>query len=125
VERVLTIPQLWRDYFCAGSRQDVAGFYFMRLDETRGNHESGEQLVRQLPDAAENVHGSLLHRKMFHGRGRPKCRRGEGHRVWVLTVSYPGGQTGSSASPPTKSLGSRSGSRTTGNCEPNWRPFGS
>ncbi len=52
-----------------------------------------DQLVQQLPDAAEIVRGSLLHRKIFHSRGCPKCRRGEGHRVWVLTVSYPGGRT--------------------------------
>lgn len=52
-----------------------------------------DQLVRQLPDASEIVRGSLLHRKIFHRRGCPKCRRGEGHRVWVLTVSYPGGRT--------------------------------
>jgi hypothetical protein len=52
-----------------------------------------DQLVRQLPDASEIVRGSLLHRKIFHRRGCPKCRRGEGHLVWVLTVSYPGGRT--------------------------------
>ena len=51
------------------------------------------QLARQLPDATEIVRGSLLDRKIFHRRGCPKCRRGEGHRVWVLTVSYPGGRT--------------------------------
>ncbi|SRR6266849_4104684 len=52
-----------------------------------------DQLVRQLPDASEMVRGSLLHRQIFHRRGCPKCRRGVGHRVWVLTVSYPGGRT--------------------------------
>src|SRR5438445_5634197 len=51
------------------------------------------QLVRRLPDASEILRGSLLHRKIFHRQGCPKCRRGEGHRVWVLTVSYPGGRT--------------------------------
>src|ERR1700741_1422437 len=58
-----------------------------------------EELVRQLPDAAEIVRGSLLHRKIFHRRGCPKCRRGEGHRVWVLTGSCPGGQTGHFSTP--------------------------
>jgi len=48
------------------------------------------QLTRQLPDAAEILRGSLLDRKIFHRRGCLKCRRGEGHRVWVLTVGYPG-----------------------------------
>ena len=39
------------------------------------------------------MRGSLLHRKIFHRRSCSKCRRREGHRVWVLTVSYPGGCT--------------------------------
>jgi hypothetical protein len=62
----------------------------MKREEAR---KVREQLVRQLPDASEIVRGSLLHRKIFHRRGCPKCRRGVGHRVWVLTVSYPGGRT--------------------------------
>ncbi|HEV2349874.1 MAG TPA: DUF6788 family protein [Terriglobia bacterium] len=51
-----------------------------------------EQMTRQLPEAAEILRGSLLDRKIFHRRGCLKCRRGEGHRVWVLTVGYPGGR---------------------------------
>ena|SRR5437016_13356648 len=51
------------------------------------------RLVRQLPDTSEIVRGSLLHRKIFHRRGCRKRRRGEGDRVWILTVSYPGGRT--------------------------------
>jgi len=51
-----------------------------------------QQLAGQLPDAAEIVRGSLLDRKIFHRHGCLKCRRGEGHRVWVLTVGYPGGR---------------------------------
>ena len=52
-----------------------------------------EQLLRQLPSLGEIVRGSLLDRKIFHKRGCLKCRRGEGHRVSVLTVAYPGGKT--------------------------------
>jgi hypothetical protein len=52
-----------------------------------------QQLVRELPDPAEIVRGSLLDRRIFHRRGCLKCRRGQGHRVWVLTVGYPGGRT--------------------------------
>lgn len=37
--------------------------------------------------------GSLLDRGLFHRQGCQKCRRGEGHRVWALTVGYPGGRT--------------------------------
>lgn len=49
-------------------------------------------LAQQLPDPAEIVRGSLLDRRVFHRRGCLKCRRGEGHRVWVLTVGYAGGR---------------------------------
>jgi hypothetical protein len=34
-----------------------------------------------------------LERTVRHRRGCPKCARGEGHRVFVLTVSYAGGRT--------------------------------
>lgn len=52
-----------------------------------------QKLAEDLPRAAEIVRGSLLHRTIRHRRGCPKCERGEGHRVWVLTVSYAGGKT--------------------------------
>ncbi len=52
-----------------------------------------KHLVQELADPAEILRGSLLDRKVFHRRGCLKCRRGEGHRVWVLTVGYPGGRT--------------------------------
>lgn len=52
-----------------------------------------QKLADDLPLASEIVRGSLLHRTIRHRRGCPKCDRGEGHRVWVLTVSYPGGKT--------------------------------
>lgn len=52
-----------------------------------------QKLADDLPQASEIVRGSLLHRTIRHRRGCPKCDRGEGHRVWVLTVSYPGGKT--------------------------------
>ena len=52
-----------------------------------------ERLTRQLPSAAEIVRGSLLERTIRHRRGCPKCARGEGHTVWVLTVGYAGGKT--------------------------------
>jgi hypothetical protein len=55
--------------------------------------QSRQKLANSLPPVAEIVRGSLLHRTIRHRRGCPKCERGEGHRVWVLTVSYPGGKT--------------------------------
>lgn len=54
---------------------------------------SVEKLAKNLPPVAEIVRGSLLRRTIRHRRGCPKCERGEGHPVWVLTVSYPGGKT--------------------------------
>jgi len=52
-----------------------------------------QQLAQALDDPAEILRGSLLDRKVFHRRGWIKCRRGQGHRVWVLTVGYCGGRT--------------------------------
>jgi len=39
------------------------------------------------------VRGSLLRRTIRHKKGCLKCARGEGHPVWVLTITYPGGKT--------------------------------
>jgi hypothetical protein len=54
--------------------------------------QTQERLARELPPATEILRGSLLHRIIRHRRGCPKCERGEGHPVLVLTVSYPGGK---------------------------------
>lgn len=51
------------------------------------------RVAAQLPPPTEIVRGSLLKRKIRHRQGCPKCQRGEGHTVWVLTVSYAGGTT--------------------------------
>lgn len=40
----------------------------------------------------EVLRGSLLERRVFHRKGCSRCASGEGHRVWVLTVTYPGGR---------------------------------
>jgi len=52
-----------------------------------------EKLLSRLPVTGELVRGSLLERTVRHASGCPKCARGEGHKVFVLTVSYPGGGT--------------------------------
>lgn len=51
------------------------------------------RLAADLPPVAEILRGSLLHRIVRHKKGCPKCERGDGHPVWVLTVGYPGGIT--------------------------------
>jgi hypothetical protein len=51
------------------------------------------KLVGNLPITGEMLRGSLLERTVRHTKDCPKCARGEGHRVFVLTVSYAGGRT--------------------------------
>src|SRR5437762_10024856 len=52
-----------------------------------------QKLVGKLPGTGELLRGSLLERTIRHSKGCPKCARGEGHHVFVLTVTYPGGRT--------------------------------
>ena len=55
--------------------------------------QTREKLVGKLPVTGELLRGSLLERTVRHRSGCPKCARGEGHHVFVLTVTYPGGRT--------------------------------
>jgi hypothetical protein len=52
-----------------------------------------QKLVSKLPVSGELLRGSLLERTVRHTKDCPKCARGEGHHVFVLTVTYPGGWT--------------------------------
>src|SRR5580704_14162740 len=52
-----------------------------------------QKLVSKLPITAELLRGSLLERTVRHTEDCPKCARGEGHQVFVLTVTYPGQRT--------------------------------
>jgi hypothetical protein len=52
-----------------------------------------EKLVSKLPVTGELLRGSLLERTIRHTKDCSKCGRGEGHRVFALTVSYGGGRT--------------------------------
>jgi hypothetical protein len=52
-----------------------------------------QRLLRALPDPARILRGSLLRRTIRHRRGCRICRRGRGHVVWVVTISYKGGKT--------------------------------
>ena len=54
--------------------------------------QTREKLVGKLPVTGELLRGSLLERTIRHKSGCPKCERGEGHQVYVLTVSYAGGR---------------------------------
>jgi hypothetical protein len=61
----------------------------IREQTLRARHE----LIGKLPVTGELLRGSLLERTVRHTKGCPKCARGEGHRVFVLTVTYPGQRT--------------------------------
>src|SRR5258707_14882375 len=59
----------------------------------RGTLRARQKLLGKLPVTGELLRGSLLERTIRHRKGCPKCARGEGHHVFVLTVTYPGGRT--------------------------------
>jgi hypothetical protein len=52
-----------------------------------------QRLLARPLDLSAILRGSLLHRTIRHRQGCPKCARGQGHPVWILTVGYPGGRT--------------------------------
>jgi hypothetical protein len=54
--------------------------------------EQRRELLDQLPLTSEIVRGSLIERVVRHRSGCAVCARGEGHPMWVLTVTYPGGR---------------------------------
>ena len=65
---------------------------FLSMIRDRALHER-ENLVGKLPVTGELLRGSFLERTVRHTRDCPKCARGEGHHVFVLTVTYAGGRT--------------------------------
>jgi hypothetical protein len=52
-----------------------------------------DKLASKLPVTGELLRGSLMERVIRHTKDCPKCARGVGHRVFVLTVSYGSGRT--------------------------------
>src|ERR1700745_2571720 len=61
----------------------------IREQTLRARHK----LVSKMPISGELLRGTLLERTVRHTKDCPKCARGEGHHVFVLTVTYPGGRT--------------------------------
>jgi cyclopropane fatty-acyl-phospholipid synthase-like methyltransferase len=49
-----------------------------------------QRVLDRLPDIAQILRGSLLHRTIRHKQGCPKCAAGGGHPVWILATGYPG-----------------------------------
>jgi hypothetical protein len=60
---------------------------------SRSTATTRDKLVSKLPVTGELLRGSLLERTVRHTKNCAKCARGEGHHVFVLTVTYPGGRT--------------------------------
>ena len=54
------------------------------------NQSKIRRLLQRLPDSAQILRGSLLHRTIRHKRGCNKCAAGGGHPVWILATGYPG-----------------------------------
>lgn len=53
-----------------------------------------QKLVDRLPVTGEILRGTLLQRTIrSHSNGCAKCASGEGHPLWVLTVTYAGRRT--------------------------------
>ena len=50
------------------------------------------KIAASLPSPEEVLRGSLIDRTIFHSKGCSRCEKGEGHKVSVLTVTYPGGR---------------------------------
>jgi len=51
------------------------------------------KLAASLPSPTDLLRGSLLHRTIRHRTGGAVGAQGQGHPVWVWTVTYPGGRT--------------------------------
>jgi hypothetical protein len=52
-----------------------------------------DKIAASFPSTTEILRGSLLRRRIRHRSGCATCAKGNGHLVWVLAVSYPGGRT--------------------------------
>lgn len=53
-----------------------------------------QKLLDRLPVTGEILRGSLLQRTVFrHKANCEKCASGEGHPLYVLTITYAGGRT--------------------------------
>lgn len=55
--------------------------------------QAQDRVLGGLPDLRQIVRGSLFRRTIRHRHGCPKCKAGDGHPVWILTVGYRGGRT--------------------------------
>ena len=83
-------PQFLETQLLTHSRESVS-FIRMGCEQLIA---ARERSLARLPITGELLRGSLLERTIRnHARNCAKCASGEGHRLSVLTVSYPGGRT--------------------------------
>ena len=87
---------------------------FYRMKHTR-IPKARAKLAASLPAPTDLLRGSLLHRTIRHRTGGAVCAKGQGHPVWVLTVTYPGGRTKQFSLSAEQNLSSNHGSATTAN----------
>jgi hypothetical protein len=64
---------------------------FIYIDESEAVQKR-RKILASFPVPEEILRGSLLERTVFHSKGCSRCEKGEGDKVWVLTVTYPGGR---------------------------------
>ncbi|MCP3475965.1 hypothetical protein NLM33_37655 [Bradyrhizobium sp. CCGUVB1N3] len=68
---------------------------FLRMNREQALR-ARQELASKMAVAGEILRGSLLERTVRHTKECPKCARGGGHQVFVLTVSDAGGRLGKS-----------------------------
>ena len=83
-------PQFLETQLLTRGRESVSAIRMRRKQLIAARERS----LARLPITGELLRGSLLERTIRnHARNCAKCASGEGHRLSVLTVSYPGGRT--------------------------------
>ncbi len=63
------------------------------MKHTNDTLDARAKLAAALPSTTHILRGSLLQRRIRHRSGCAVCAHGEGHLIFVVTVSYPGGRT--------------------------------
>ena len=82
-------PQFLETQLLTHGRKSVSSIRMRRKQLIAARERSLARLL-----SGELLRGSLLERTIInHARNCAKCASGEGHRLSVLTVSYPGGRT--------------------------------
>src|SRR5437660_2098455 len=88
----LPSPTFWGQFF--GKSLDRAlSFCFISIDERKPSSQGTKATPRRTARSGRDRARFAVGSPDLPSPGLPEVRRGEGHRVWVLTVGYPGGRT--------------------------------